>query len=79
MNRTLNATLTYHVISKTSAQSASLSDNLELNTLGGAITANVTGGATLTDGNNRISKITAVDVQANNGIIHIIDKVILPN
>jgi uncharacterized surface protein with fasciclin (FAS1) repeats len=56
-----------------------LSDNLELNTLGGAITANVTGGATLTDGNNRISKITAVDVQANNGIIHIIDKVILPN
>ncbi len=76
---TLNATLNYHVISKTNAQSASLSDNLELNTLGGVITANVSGGATLKDGNNRISKITAVDVQANNGIIHIIDKVILPN
>ena len=76
---TLNATLTYHVISKTNANSSMLSDNLELNTLGGPITANVTGGATLTDGNNRVSKIIAVDIQADNGVIHVIDKVILPN
>jgi len=26
-----------------------------------------------------VSKIIAVDVQANNGVIHVIDKVILPN
>jgi transforming growth factor-beta-induced protein len=76
---TLKATLTYHVIGETNALSTDLSDNLELNTLGGPITANISGGATLTDGNNRVSKIIAVDVQANNGVIHVIDKVILPN
>ena len=76
---TLKATLTYHVVAETNALSGDLSDNLELNTLGGPITANVTGGATLTDGNKRKSKIIAVDVQANNGVVHLIDKVILPN
>jgi|TARA_B100000768_G_scaffold125403_1_gene116125 uncharacterized surface protein with fasciclin (FAS1) repeats len=76
---TLKATLTYHVIGEANAYSTDLSDNLELMTLGGPITANITGGATLTDGNNRVSKIVAVDIQANNGVIHVIDKVILPN
>lgn len=51
----------------------------QLNTLGAPITANISGGATLTDGNNRTSKIVAVDIQATNGVIHVIDKVILPN
>jgi uncharacterized surface protein with fasciclin (FAS1) repeats len=76
---TLRATLNHHVIAESNALSTDLSDNLELTTLGGKITANVTGGATITDGNNRVSKITAVDIQANNGVIHVIDKVILPN
>ena len=76
---TLKATLTYHVIGEANAYSTDLSDNLELNTLGGPITANITGGATLTDGNNRVSNIIAVDIQADNGVIHVIDKVILPN
>ena len=76
---TLKSTLTYHVIGGTNAYSTDLSDNLELNTLGGPITANITGGATLTDGNNRVSNIVAVDIQADNGVIHVIDKVILPN
>ena len=76
---TLKSTLTYHVIAETVAPSSQLSDNLSLETLGGTITANVTGGATLTDGNNRVSNIIAVDIQADNGVIHVIDKVILPN
>jgi len=76
---TLKTTLTYHVIAETNALSSQLSDNLQLTTLGGNITANVTGGASITDGNNRVSNIVAVDVQANNGVIHVIDKVILPN
>ena len=76
---TLKSTLTYHVLAETNALSTDLSDNLELNTLGGPVTANITGGATITDGNNRKSKIIAVDVQANNGVVHLIDKVILPN
>ncbi|MBT8308870.1 MAG: fasciclin domain-containing protein, partial [Flavobacteriaceae bacterium] len=47
-------------------------------TLGGDITANVTGGATLTDANDRVSNIIATNVQAINGVIHAIDKVVLP-
>ena len=76
---TLKSTLSYHVMGGTNALSTDLTDNLQLNTLGGPITANVSGGATLTDGNNRVSKIIAVDIQAKNGVIHVIDKVILPN
>ena len=30
------------------------------------------------DGNARVSNIIAVDIQANNGVLHIVDKVILP-
>jgi uncharacterized surface protein with fasciclin (FAS1) repeats len=32
----------------------------------------------ITDGRNRKSKITATDIDANNGVVHLIDKVILP-
>jgi uncharacterized surface protein with fasciclin (FAS1) repeats len=76
---TLKATLTYHVIGDANVYSTDLSDNLQLNTLGGPITANMSLGATLTDANSRVSNIIAVDIQANNGVIHAIDKVILPN
>ncbi len=76
---TLSSTLTYHVVGEKNALSTDLSDNLQLNTLGGPVTANVTGGASITDGNNRVSNIIAVDIQTTNGVIHVIDKVILPN
>ena len=75
---TLNLTLFHHVVGETNALSTDLSDNLTLNTLGGKITANVTGGAALTDGNERVSNIITLDIQANNGVLHIVDKVILP-
>jgi len=75
---TLNSTLNHHVLGQTNALSTDLSDNLTLNTLGGEITANITGGASLTDGNARRSNIITVDIQANNGVLHIVDKVILP-
>ncbi len=75
---TLNSTLNHHVVGEINTLSSDLSDNLLINTLEGEITANVIGGASLTDGNNRVSNIIVVDVQANNGVLHIIDKVILP-
>ncbi|MBV1924759.1 MAG: fasciclin domain-containing protein [Flavobacteriaceae bacterium] len=74
----LKATLDHHAIAGANVQSSSLTDNMIVETLGGNITINVTGGATITDANNRISNIIAVDVQALNGVIHAIDKVILP-
>lgn len=75
---TLTATLNKHVIAGINAQDSALSDGLVLTTLGTNITANVTGGPTLTDPNNRISGIIATNVQANNGVIHAIDRVLLP-
>ncbi|WP_299550346.1 fasciclin domain-containing protein [Seonamhaeicola sp.] len=36
------------------------------------------GGTTLEDSNGRVSNIIAVDVKASNGVIHAIDKVVLP-
>ena len=75
---TLKATLDHHAVAGANVRSGDLMDNMTVGTIGGNITANVTGGATLTDANNRVSNIIAVDVQAVNGVIHAIDKVILP-
>lgn len=76
---TLTATLNHHVVGGANVRSTALTNNMTVATLGGNITANVTGGAKLTDANGRVSNIVAVDVQATNGVIHVIDKVILPN
>ena len=75
---TLKATLDHHAVAGLNVRSTALTDVFTVPTLGGNITANVTGGATLTDANNRVSNIIAVDVQASNGVIHVIDKVVLP-
>ncbi|WP_345008154.1 fasciclin domain-containing protein [Snuella lapsa] len=75
---TLKATLNLHAVAGANVLSSGLSDDMTVATLGGDITANVSGGATLTDSNGRISNIIVTDVQAANGIIHVIDKVVLP-
>ena len=67
-----------HAVAGANVLAPSLSDGLKISTLGGDITANVSDGATLTDGNNRVSDIIAVNVQASNGVIHAISKVLLP-
>lgn len=75
---TLKATLDHHAVAGLNVKSTSLSDDFTVPTLGGNITANISGGASLTDANNRVSNIIAVDVQASNGVIHVINKVVLP-
>ena len=75
---TLKATLDLHAVAGANVLAAGLIDDMPIGTLGGEITANVTGGATLTDSNGRISNIVVTDVQAANGVIHVIDKVVLP-
>ena len=75
---TLKATLDHHAVAGLNVRSSGLSDGMTVPTLGGDITANVTGGPTLTDANGRVSNIIAFDVQAANGVVHVIDKVVLP-
>ena len=73
---TLDVVLKYHVVGGANVLDSNLTDNLTISTLSGDITADITGGARLTDSTGRVSDIIATNVQANNGVIHAINNVI---
>jgi len=73
---TLTATLNTHVIAGANVRAEDLTDGV-VGTLGDDITISA-GDATITDPNGRVSNIVATNVQAINGVVHAIDKVILP-
>lgn len=75
----LETTLKYHVVAGANVLSSSLTNGQVVSTFAGQnFTIGLTGGAKITDANNRVSNITATDVQCSNGVIHVIDKVLLP-
>ena len=77
---TLEATLNTHVIAGANVLSSTLTDGMLIDiTLGDDFTINTVGGATFTDLNDRTGDIFITDVQAVNGVIHVVNKVILPN
>ena len=77
----LTDVLTYHVLDSEVA-SGDLSDGLQVtNTLlaGGAFTVNISGSdVTITDGSGNTVNVIITDVPASNGIIHVIDAVLIP-
>ena len=75
----LTAVLTYHVVPAKVASSA-IPFGKAITTVQGSILKidNVAGAVVITDGRNRTSKVVTADVQASNGVVHIVDKVILP-
>lgn len=73
---TLAATLNMHVMAENNITAEDLS-NGPLTTLGGAVSIDADAG-TITDANGRTSTIIVTDVQAANGVVHAIDKVLLP-
>ncbi|MBC8099560.1 MAG: fasciclin domain-containing protein, partial [Armatimonadetes bacterium] len=75
----LTDVLTYHIVDG-AVLSDALSDGIEVTTLnGGIFTVGIADGVvTLTDANGRVSTVTAVDLEATNGVIHVIDTVLLP-
>lgn len=69
----LVAILTYHVVSG-KVMSTDLSDGMKAATVNGAeITITTTGGAKVNGAN-----VAAADIEASNGVVHVIDAVILP-
>lgn len=82
----LTGILTYHVVPK-AVNSATLIEAINANNgsytittaNGGELTATISGESVfLTDANGNKSTITAVDVEASNGVVHIIDTVVMP-
>jgi uncharacterized surface protein with fasciclin (FAS1) repeats len=66
--------LKYHVVSGAAAMSGDLKDDQVFVTLmGSPVLIKTTGGVKVADAN-----VTAADVEASNGVIHVIDKIILP-
>ncbi|MDY8133995.1 fasciclin domain-containing protein [Aquimarina sp. 2201CG5-10] len=74
---TLESTLNLHVASGSNTTESDLTDG-EFNTLGGGVLIDATA-KTVTDGSDPViaSTIVSTDVQAANGVIHVIDKVLL--
>lgn len=75
----LTKVLKYHVANG-NVLAASLTEGQMVSTLQTpqTFTVQLTGGAKIKDANNRISTITATDVQCSNGVIHVLNKVLLP-
>jgi uncharacterized surface protein with fasciclin (FAS1) repeats len=75
----LTSVLTYHVL-PTRVTQAEIPPGKAITTVqGGIFKIDATGPAlVITDGRNRKSQITATDVPASNGVIHVIDTVLLP-
>ena len=75
----LTKVLTYHGANG-NVLAASLTEGQMVTTLQTPqkYTIQLAGGAKIKDANNRISTIIATDVQCSNGVIHVINKVLLP-
>lgn len=74
----LTKVLTYHVL-PARALKAEVPVGSPIPTLQGqTVTVSTTGGLKLNDQNGRSANIVATDVFATNGVIHVIDKVVLP-
>ncbi|MEM9076659.1 MAG: fasciclin domain-containing protein [Bacteroidota bacterium] len=71
--------LQYHVISGTAALSTDLSDGQMLTTLqGSSVTVSTDGGVFIQDATDVPARVVQADVETTNGVVHIIDKVLLP-
>jgi uncharacterized surface protein with fasciclin (FAS1) repeats len=86
MKADLTKVLTYHVVpgkvdaAALSEQIAAGGGSATLNTVQGeALTAKAAGnGITLTDAKGNVATVTTADVYQSNGVIHVIDKVLMP-
>lgn len=76
----LTKVLQYHVVEKDNILAATLKEGQVVTTLEipQTFVIQLAGGAKIKDANDRISNITATDVQCANGVIHVLDKVLLP-
>ncbi|CAN0518706.1 unnamed protein product, partial [Scytosiphon promiscuus] len=71
--------LKYHVIAGTAAYSTDLSNEQMIETAQGeSVTVNLTGGVFIQDKTDVDASVAPADIAASNGVVHVIDKVLLP-
>jgi uncharacterized surface protein with fasciclin (FAS1) repeats len=75
----LENTLKYHVVGGANVQASQLTNDQVIATFAGQNLTAKLSPARLIDANSRTSNIIATDVQCSNGIIHVLDKVLLPS
>ncbi|WP_271406241.1 fasciclin domain-containing protein [Tenacibaculum soleae] len=76
---TLDAVLRYHVFAAGNVQSSELTDNQEITMFdGNMLTVDLSSGAKLDTASGQSVMISLVDVQGTNGVIHVVDTVLLP-
>ena len=73
---TLEAVLLYHVVNESNIQADQLS-NGDISTLGGAITIDLTYGPKIKTTNDQTVDIILNDIQGINGVVHVINSVLL--
>jgi uncharacterized surface protein with fasciclin (FAS1) repeats len=74
----LRSVLQYHVLTAT-VEASGIPFGKPITSAEGSVFKIDTGSPpVITDGRNRTAKITATDIEASNGVVHVIDKVILP-
>jgi uncharacterized surface protein with fasciclin (FAS1) repeats len=69
--------LTYHVVSG-EIMAADVQPGEVATVNGGTFTVSTDGGVAITDANGGTANVVVTDVQASNGVIHVIDAVLLP-
>lgn len=74
----LTRVLRYHVVSGNVLAASLMAGNVATLETPQSFTVSLTGGAKITDVRNRVANVTATDVQCSNGVIHVLDKVLLP-
>ena len=71
--------LLYHVVTPGNVRSEDLTDGQMVTAANtGMFTINLGASATITDASNRVSTIIATDIQGTNGVVHVLNKVLLP-
>ncbi|MDP5062563.1 MAG: fasciclin domain-containing protein, partial [Maribacter sp.] len=71
--------LKYHVVSGAAVGSGDLTEGQTITTLQGeTLTVSIANGVTFTDAAAEMATVTTADVETQNGIVHIIDKVLIP-
>ncbi|NJL97449.1 MAG: fasciclin domain-containing protein [Synechococcaceae cyanobacterium SM2_3_2] len=76
----LTDVLTYHVVSGAAVFAGDLTNGQQITTVEGSIlTVSIQGDSVrLIDGTERVINVIATDIEASNGVVHLIDQVLLP-